>query len=206
MDPSKRNPFLDPHYYELDKLDAEQKRTIRQVLFWVLLVYLQFTWFGLAALPLLIPAAVAGGVAFAWRRREGRPTFIALHAGMLVAMVVSLLRAGSWIVVADFAIVGALVTLELSHRRAGLLAALAFAHACGLVWSPWSRIAQMNDPAVAHIGAAALVRLFAIVMLIAVLVRTRLVPRLVPPPVAQPEPPKSKPMTVAQWEARNPKA
>jgi hypothetical protein len=210
MEPSKRNPFINPFVYELEALEPEQKRAMRQILFWVLLVYLQLTWFGMAALPLLIPAALAGGAAFAWRRREGRPTFVALHAGMLAAMVFSLLRDASWIVVADFAIVGALVTLELSHRRPGLLAALAAAHACGLAWSPWSHIAQMNDPAVPHAGAAALFRLFAIVMLVAVLVRLHLVPRLAPPPAPEPEPPPmsksmSKPMTVAEWEARNPK-
>ncbi|MGH7486351.1 MAG: hypothetical protein ACRD3J_30360 [Thermoanaerobaculia bacterium] len=180
---------------------------MRQILFWVLLVYLEVNWFGVAAARLLWPAAIIGLGALVARRSilASRPSFIAAHIALLVTMVSSVIHSGSWLLLADFAVLGALVTLELAHRKPALLLMIALEHTVAIVVNPWSAVRLMNHTEIPAVGAVALLRIFTIIIVIAIFVRQVLVPRFTPVPVPAPEPAKaSRPLTVAEWEARNP--
>lgn len=203
---SRPNHFLGPVVHEIQGLGPEQRRKMRQILFWVLLVYLQLTWFGLAAaVLLLVPAGVLGIVAvFADHSVVGRrPTFVALHGALLCGMIVSAIQSESWRLVADFAALGAVTTLELNHSRPALLFAIVGEHVLGLTLDPWSAITLMNSPEVPFVGAAALFRLFSIIMIVSLWVRVFVLPRFMSPPPLTPAPERSQPLTVAEWEARN---
>ncbi|MBV9494282.1 MAG: hypothetical protein JOZ54_08545 [Acidobacteria bacterium] len=194
---------------DFEALSPEQRRQGRQICFWFLLVYLEVDNFEWAGALLMIPAAVVGVVARlgpeTWIGQ--RPSFVAIHASFFSAMIFVLLHSGSWIVWADVAVLGLLVALELQHRRAALLLLIAAEHLAGLLSNPWSAIPLRDHPGIPGVGAYALLRVAAIIMLLASWFRVFIVPRFAPPP-SPPPPPKeisrSRPLTVAQWEARHP--
>lgn len=193
---------------DFEGLSPEQRRIGRQICFWFLLVYLEVNNFEWRGVLVMIPAAVIGVVARlgpeTWVGR--RPSFVAIHAAFFCAMIGVLLQGGAWIVLADVAVLGLLVALELQHRRASLLLLIATVHLAGLVSNPWSAIPPRDHPGIPGAGAYALLRLGAIIMLLAAWFRIFIVPRIAPPPrpVKREETPRSRPLTVAQWEARHP--
>lgn len=206
MNEQRPNPWLNPSFYELDRMSPEQRRVGRQIMFWVLLVYLELIWFSFTALRLLIPAAVLGLLTLAARKIAfgQRPSFVALHGALLFAMLQSAIETESWLLIADFGALGALVVLELIHRRVGLLVTIAIEHIAAMILNPWSAIGSMNDPRQPLVGAVALFRLFAVIMLTALAIRIAIAPKIAPAPEPEPKPAKpSRPLTVAEWEARH---
>ena len=196
---------------QIQRLDSEQRRKVRQICFWALLGYLEWTWYGQSMLPFLAAVTAMAVVVLILRRSEigRRPSIVILHGALFVLMIRALLLVPSWPLLLDFAILGALVALELNHQRAFLLVAIAAEHAVGLAWDPWSDIRLMTRPEFAELGSVALARVFAMIMVVAILIRVYVAPRFVrleddgeqqPPPAPKP----SRPLTVAQWEARNP--
>lgn len=195
---------------QIQRLEPDQRRRMRQLCFWALLVYLQFTWYGQSMVPFIVASTAIAIVVFAARRSElgRRPSFVILHGALIVLMAVSLPRTASWPLLADFACLGALIALEMNHRSPALLVAIAVEHALALAYDPWSDIRLMTRPELSELGSVALARIFAIIMVAAILVRVHVLPRLVraygteeePPPPPKP----SRPLTVREWEARHP--
>jgi hypothetical protein len=204
---NRPNPLLNPIIHEIQGLSPEQRRKVRHILFWALLVYLQFTWFGVAGMPLLLPAGLLVVATFFARTVVigRRPTFVALHGAILCGMIISAVQGESWRLVGDFTALGALTVLELNHSRPGLLIAVAGEHVAGLAWNPWSSIVLMNNEELPFVGAAALWRIFAIIMIVALWFRVFGLPRFEPRVAPVPETKPSRPLTVAEWEARNPR-
>lgn len=187
---------------ELVRMEPEQRRHLRQVCFWVLLIYLEFEWASTAAIPLGIAAAAMTLVAWLARRTAygQRPSFLVLHGAIAVQMILILLRAQSWLLFADFAAISVLAALELEHRKPMLLIAIAVEHALALAFDPSSALRFLADHSRPESAALAWARLFAIIMVIAIVIRTRFVP---PPPPEPPPPPKrARPMTAREWDAQ----
>ncbi|HKO56619.1 MAG TPA: hypothetical protein VJ276_12135 [Thermoanaerobaculia bacterium] len=182
---------VNPLLRDLRQLEPQQRRKLRQLCFWMLFVYLEWTYFEVAILP-LVAGAAAGGLLLLHPSLRTRPSFVVLHAAILGGLAVGWLATSDWHVLLDFELLGALAVLELLHRKTALLLLLAAEHGAAAATGGFTPLA--------------IARVFAVIMLLAIVVRRRMPvvfeeQKPVPPP---PAPPRTKPMTVAQWEARNP--
>jgi hypothetical protein len=186
-----RKIFLDPMLREVREMEPEQRRKLRQLCFWMLLAYLEWIYFEVSILP-LVAGAAAGGLLLLHRPLRSRPSFVVLHTAILGCLALTWLTTSDWAVLVDFAFLGALAVLELLHRNTVLLLVIAVEHGAGLATGGFTPLAMA--------------RAFAIIMLFAIVVRLKVAPRFAEPEPEPPPPqPRTKPMTVAQWEARHPK-
>lgn len=187
--------------HELRSMDSDQRRHLRQLCFWVLLVYLEFEWTGKVAIPIAI-AAIAFAL-FVWLTRQTRRSFLVLHGAIATGMVLQFWHSHAWIVLADFALLGALVVLELKEPKPQLLIAIAIEHALGLAFDPATALRFLANHSEPQAAVLAWTRLFAIIMVLAIAVRVHWWPRLVPERLPPPPPPKpARPMTAAEWDAQ----
>jgi hypothetical protein len=184
---------------EIARMEPGQRDHLRRILFWALLAYLEFEWAGTAAIPLGI-AAMALAIVLSLMRRTERRHLIVLHGAIVVQLLLALVRAQSWIVLADFAALALLVMLELKNRNILLLLAVAAEHGVALAFDPASALRFLSDHSQPEAAALAWARLFAILMLVAIAVRVRIVPAPAPEPPPPPKP--ARPMTAAEWDAQ----
>lgn len=188
---------------QIQQLTPEQGRTFDKIVFWFFFLYME-VWAYVAVAPdLLAGVGIATLVVLLLRKREvGRcASFFVLHVALLASLAYAIVVAMDVVVIVDFTVLAGLTVRELTHRSRALLIAIAVEHILGLVISPWSQVSLMKDSAA--VAAHAVARALAVIMVLFIAARMRPSTVESSPQAAAPEKPRRRPLTVAQWEAKN---
>lgn len=199
-------PHISPIMQQAASLDPAQRRFLSKVAFWLLFVYLEMYVLELAAPELLIDVGVAFVLAFVFKATElgRRPNLFALNAGIFASLAIACVRQMSMVVVLDFTVLGLLTALEIRNRKQVFLWLLTGDHLASIFFNPWCLATAMktSPPIAAHVIA----RVFGALLAIVLVLRQRhrwLEPERLAKNTSTTAPPRQRPLTVAEWEARN---